>query len=148
MFGKLWEARSRLCRSRCLKGNRKYSLESSWRDLRDLHVRLYTYASFGASAPLEYAPKSKIQLKFVKHFHIFAVLWTFIFKKALIISNCSPKFINDNDFSEVQHFYDFWFFYRWYQNILDSDISWAFETKIVEFSENCFRKVRKNIEKK
>ena len=52
-FGKLWEARSRLCRSRILQVNTKYSFETlnsylvrntrlkaleSWRDLQDLHA--------------------------------------------------------------------------------------------------------------
>ena len=35
---KLWEARSRLYRRRRLQVNTKYSLESFWRDLQDLHA--------------------------------------------------------------------------------------------------------------
>ena len=38
MFGKVWEARSRLYRSQFLQINSKYSFESSWRDLPDLHT--------------------------------------------------------------------------------------------------------------
>ena len=39
IFGKLWEVRSRLYRSRVLQLNitSRYFLESSWRDLRDVH---------------------------------------------------------------------------------------------------------------
>ena len=41
-LGKLWEARSRLYRGRCLQVNGNYSLECSWQDLWDLQ----TFAPF------------------------------------------------------------------------------------------------------
>ena len=38
IVGKLWEARSPLYRNRFLQVDTKYSFESSWRDLQDLHL--------------------------------------------------------------------------------------------------------------
>ena len=63
ILGKLWEARSRAYRSRCLQVNSNYYL-LVWKLLTRstrLKTRFYT------------APNSKIQLKFVKHVRIFAV---------------------------------------------------------------------------
>ena len=55
IFEKFWRARSRLYRSRILQRTSKYSFESSWRDLQDVH----------AFAPLQI---KIIQLNFVKQF--------------------------------------------------------------------------------
>ena len=60
----------------------KYSLESSWRDLQDLHVRLYTYASFGYT--LLHRSAFKISAKFrqtFSHVHNFIlIIWLFFSK--------------------------------------------------------------------
>ena len=96
MFGKLWEARSRLYRRRCLQV--KYAFESSWRDLQGLHTFAPLESNWktkknasGKHPPDEAtAPNSKIQLNFVKEFRIFAILFS---KCAMLIifCKCSPK---------------------------------------------------------
>ena len=90
------------------------------------------------------APHSKIRLNFVKHFRMFAVLF----------SNFCSFFAN-----WIQQFWSTFFGISaikfctetiWnYQNLLDwkvdSQISWDFATNILKFSENDFRKIRKKL---
>ena len=95
IFGKLWEARSGLYRSQLFAS--KYSFESSWRDIQDLH----TFASFesnletmksasGKRPPDKTAPHSKIRLNFVKHVRVFAVLFSIAYLCFAILVQNSP----------------------------------------------------------
>ena len=90
------------------------------------------------------ALNSKIQRNVVTKSRIFAVLFSKSHWFLIILCNCCPKLTNVDDFfPDVQNLV-----YGKDQNTLDSQISEFpklnyFETKIVEFSENEFRKVRK-----
>ena len=78
-FGKLWEARSRLYRSRILQVHTKYSFESSWRDLQDWH----------AFAPLR-----------TQTFNVFALVYIFVsdFSKFDANLKISPKLDQNHTF--------------------------------------------------
>ena len=87
---KLWEARSRLYRSQILQINKKYSLESSWRDLQYLHA----FAPWGSNLKTKKnascfctAQHSKFQPNFVKRFRTF----TFLFQKVTDFFDFFPK---------------------------------------------------------
>ena len=137
-FGKLWEARSRLYRSRILQVNtRLKALDEIHKIYQDLMFEIYTLLHRS-----EFKNSAKIV---VKHFRIFAVL----FSKTCIFFNRSTlsltkihqliifmkkvrDFSNFVQKSEVQESFTEKIKYP-----IDSRMSWDFATKIVEF----FRKL-------
>ena len=107
-----------------LQVNTKYSLESSWRDLQDLHTSApLRPQNFSENASNRFA-MSKIQLNFVKHFRIFQASFSkfrsFFAILSKISQNLTKKFRNFSKFAGKD------------QNLLDSQISWDFAPKIVE----------------
>ena len=66
--------------------NSEYSFENSWRALQDLQ----TFAPLESNTKI--APHSRIRLNFVKHFHMFAILFSQHF------FNHVPKFTNFDEF--------------------------------------------------
>ena len=88
IFGKLWEARSRLYRGRLLQVNSKYSFENSWRDLQDLQ----------AFAPLSIKKINQISSNLFAFSQLLKISLILVLKRFL-------KFTNfDERSKEFQHF--------------------------------------------
>ena len=143
-FGKLWEARSRLYRNESLQVNTR------WKALDEIYLRpcvvkmnerkngtggkrekrkLWKYKRKNKVATrfttVCTAPHSKIQPNFVKHFRIFIVSFSKFHSFFAIFVQISPILKN--------FFRNFRKFYGKDQNLLDSQVSWDFAPKIVDF---------------
>ena len=107
----------------------KYSFESCWRDLQDVH----------AVAPLSIQKVSQISS------NVFACLQCHL-KKSPIFPDSCLNFTNLDEHWKFAEILAFWFLRKTilkHQNLLDSQISRDFATEIVEFSEDDFPKVKK-----
>ena len=103
--------------------------------LRTKHThRKRSYQTAAAMpAPLECtAPHSKIRLNFVKHFRIFAVLFSKLCLFFAILVRNSPIL--------MKLFLKFSILYGKYQNLLDTQVSWDFATNIFEIFRKWFSK--------
>ena len=118
-LGKLWEACSRLYRSRCLQVNTKYFLESSLRDLQDLQTSATLWIQILAT--------------FRQTIRILAILFSNFHLLLAIVIICYPQFINF-----VKQLRNFSNFEGKDQHLLDYKLSRYFAKKLVEFSRNLF----------
>ena len=95
-----------------------------------------------ARAPTQHRSEFKKSAKFEKFRQTFSHVCSFIFKISLIcFCVCCPK-LTDVD-ENVPEFHQF---LQKYQNLLDSQISLDFAPKILKFSENDCRKVRRKLD--
>ena len=152
MFGRLWEARSRLYRRRTLQVNSKYSFERKKGETRlkalDEIYKIYTYASFWRKEPklheitlMRLLEHTFAPLRIQKFSWISSNIFAFvqlcfqkIFYYFFMFCNCCPTFTNFDDFSEMSACFEL-FYGKDHkttikdQNIRDSQISVRFRNE-------------------
>ena len=114
-FGKLWEARSRLYRNESLQVNTR------WKALDEIYKIYKLFLIYKLLHRSAFKNSAKFRQTF-SHFY------NFVFEISLIFRNFCPNLTNVDEF-----FRNFSKSAGKDQNLLDSQISWDFAPKIVEF---------------